>query len=253
MKHKKKSGRIFAEKINGTILRQTLRAYWPVCALALVLVIACTLALSQLGRDSERYTLETAGNEIDFANPEIKVHTADDGIAVVVPDKPETKRPAKAIADPVEIWQGDIAPTHGGFTLPVAMDGDSIGVLTIPDIGLSARVYEGEDEMELMEKGVALFRHTSAWTGNIGLSAHNVNFDGSPGYFLNLYKLKQGDVIIYETALGTREYVVDSITEISEMDWSPLDRTDDNRLTLITCIRGKPELRLCVVAKARHP
>ena len=260
MKNKQKSGGIFTQKINGKILRQTLRAYWPVCVgLALVLIAACVLALFVPGEDAgdadytERYALETAGNEIDFADPEIRVHTADDGIAVITPDKPETKRPALAVADPAEIWQGDISPTHGGFTLPVEMDGGSIGVLTIPGIDLSVRVYESGDQMEDMEHGAAHFRSTSAWIGNIGISAHNVNFNGTPGYFLNLHKLKQGDVIQYDTALGTREYVVDSITEISELDWSLLDRTEDNRITLITCITGRPAMRLAVIGKERHP
>jgi sortase (surface protein transpeptidase) len=41
---------------------------------------------------------------------------------------------------------------------------------------------------------------------------------------------------------------VDSVTEIAETDWGMLGRTQDNRITLITCISGKPALRLCVQA-----
>ena len=105
--------------------------------------------------------------------------------------------------------------------------------------------------MEDMERGAAHFKSTSAWMGNIGISAHNVNLNGTPGYFLNLYTLEKGDIITYETALGVREYVVDSVMEISENDWSLLDRTEDNRITLITCITGKPALRLAVVGAER--
>jgi len=135
--------------------------------------------------------------------------------------------------------------------LPVTMDNGSIGVLTIPDIGLSVRVYESGDQMEDMEHGAAHFRSTSAWMGNIGISAHNINFNGTDGHFLNLYKLEKGAVITYTTALGTREYVVDSIAEISEWDWSMLDRTEDNRITLITCITGKPAYRLAIQGAER--
>ena len=99
--------------------------------------------------------------------------------------------------------------------------------------------------------GAAHFPSTSAWYENIGVSAHNVNFDGTPGYFLNLYTLNIGDVIIYQTAHGRREYIIETIIEICEYDWSFLDRTRDNRITLITCITGKPELRLVVQAAER--
>ena len=251
MKQKKKSGGLFAEKIDGKIMRQTLRACWPLYVIALVLGVSCALALSLHYDKPAKYELETAGSEIDFAAPELRVHTAEDGIAVVNPNKSDAQ-PARAISDPDTIWTADPAPTYGGFTLPVAMDGDSIGVLTIPDINLSVRVYESDSEMEDMERGAAHFKSTSAFDGNIGISAHNVNFNGSAGYFLNLHTLKKGAVIEYETALGKREYTVTGIKEISENDWSLLDRTEDNRITLITCITGKPTMRLVVQGAERR-
>ena len=223
----------------------------PVVMLIITLIIyaVCTLILD----NTPRTELSTFGSEIDFASPEIVAHTADDGIAVVnqlTVDSGEltVSAPVRITNDPDTIWLNETSHTHGGFTMPVAMDGEAIGVLTIPDIGLSVRVYEGEDNMELMERGVAHFRHTSAWYGNTGLSAHNVNLDGTPGYFLNLHRLSPGAVIRYETAHGMREYAVETIREIDETDWSMLSRTEDNRITLITCITGKPDLRLAVQA-----
>ena len=226
-------------------------------ALALAIAIPCVAVISSLRDEPTRYELETTSGEINFAAPEIVAHTAADGIAVigrtVSIDPPLSPAPvpmaARFTSDPSTIWQGENSPTHGGFTLPVLMmNGESIGILTIPDIGVSVRVYETENEMEAMEKGAAHFRHTSAWQGNIGVSAHNVNMDGTPGYFLNIHKLKPGAVIRYETALGARDYVVESVKEISEMDWSMLGRTQDNRITLITCITGKPDMRIAVQA-----
>ena len=220
------------------------RALVAVLALAFIALCAGGVyhALTATGDNLPRHEIETS-REIDFNAPDIVVHTADDGIAVV-----GVARPTQTLSNSNNLAAQH---THSGFTLPVQMDGESIGVLTIPDIGLSVRVYEGEDEMELMEKGVALFRHTSSWYGNVGLSAHNVNLDGSPGYFLHIYRLHNGAVINYTTAFGTREYAVESITEISQYDWSLLSRTEDNRLTLITCITGRPDLRLAVVATER--
>ncbi len=278
MKPLKKSSGLFAEWIDGNLLRQTLRKTRVWCALAVLLAVALIIAAvcwRQAEPEPVRYTLETAGNEINFAAPGIRAHTAEDGIAVVnmtkatvengvgtveksysnaasyAPTPAETSSPAAPVsytADPSTIWQNEAAPTGGGFTMPVEMDGGSIGILTIPDIGLSVLVYESDDAMEDMDKGAAHFKSTSAWQGNIGLSAHNINFDGSAGYFLNLYTLKAGAVIQYETALGVREYAVESVKEIAETDWSMLGRTEDNRVTLITCVKGKPALRLCVQA-----
>ncbi|MDL2232162.1 class D sortase [Ruminococcaceae bacterium OttesenSCG-928-L11] len=220
----------------------------------------CMVAFPHSEETAKTYALEASSDTIDFTTDQ-KVHTAADGIAVVGAQKPavlsaEADEPAplsevtRFTADPNTIWQDEASPTHSGFTMPVAMsaDSDSIGILSIPDLGLSVNIYESADQMEDMTKGAAHFKHTSAWEGNIGLSAHNVNFDGSAGYFLNLYTLKNGAVIRYETALGSREYLVSSITEIPETDWSSLARTADNRITLITCITGKPNMRLCVQA-----
>ena len=219
--------------------------------LALALGVSCVAVVLHSQRDNApRYELASFGSEIDFGNPNIIAHTADDGIAIIGSrlNIEPTVYP-RLTSDPSAIWQDEVH-THGGFTLPVQMDGYSIGVLTIPDIGLSVRVYESEssDMMEEMERGVAHFRHTSSWYGNVGASAHNVNFDGSDGYFLHLYRLRPGAVIRYETALGVREYAVETIREICEMDWSMLNRTEDNRITLVTCITGRADLRLAVQA-----
>lgn len=154
----------------------------------------------------------------------------------------------KLISDPDDIWTEN---TDSGNHTPIEqamMEDGSIGVLTIEKLGLSVNVFESPDQMEDMSKGVAHFPSTSAWDGNIGLSAHNVNFDGSDGYFKNLYTLSAGDAIQYQTALGQRDYTVKSVSEIDASDWSTLGYTDENKLTLITCISGKPEKRLCVQA-----
>ncbi len=124
----------------------------------------------------------------------------------------------------------------------------ALGVLTIPKLALSVNVYESPDNMEAMLKGVAHFPSTSAWDGNVSMSAHNINFDGSDGYFKYLYTLQKGDSVTYQTALGERSYTVESVTTIAASDWTPTGYTDDNRLTMITCISGQPDKRLCVTA-----
>ncbi|EDS11111.1 sortase [Anaerotruncus colihominis] len=52
----------------------------------------------------------------------------------------------------------------------------------------------------------------------------------------------------YKTALRERQYAVSKIREIPQDNWDYLMRTEDKRLTLITCITGKPDSRLMVQA-----
>lgn len=153
------------------------------------------------------------------------------------------------VSDPEIIWS-DTAAYAGNHTPVEAakMEDGSIGVLTIPGLRLSVNIYESPDNLEAMRKGIAHFPATSAFDGNVGVSAHNINLDGSAGYFKDLHVLKQGDVVQLKTGLGERTYAVSSITTIAASDWSPLSYTDDNRLTMITCISGQPDKRLCVQA-----
>lgn len=120
----------------------------------------------------------------------------------------------------------------------------SIGTLRIPEIDLKVTAYDG-DTYEAMKKGIGHIASTSAWDGNIGLVGHN---RGSNDYFRKLKNLELGDEITYKTKLGTREYEVTFIGRISETDWSRLQYTDDNRITLITCVEDIPDKRLCVQA-----
>ena len=56
------------------------------------------------------------------------------------------------------------------------------------------------------------------------------------------------DEIQYITENGTMRYKVSEITEIEDTDWSKLSKTEDNRITLITCVRNVPTKRYCVQA-----
>lgn len=198
---------------------------------------------------------EVSSNNLpEYSPKDGNVHTAEDGVLVVRPEEKEV--PVSTGQDksetPDTVWEQDAVATYNAFTLPekVMLDEEngSIGILSIPALGLSVNVYEVEDEMEAMSRGVAHFKSTSAYDGNVGLSAHNINFDGTDGYFKNLYTLKTGDTVSYKTALGEREYEVSLVTAIGETDWSYLSRSTENRLTMVTCISGKPTQRVLVQA-----
>lgn len=152
-----------------------------------------------------------------------------------------------------QIWKDDNVTTYNSFTTvdAVADASGKLGIISIPAIDLSVGVYQSEtSEIEAMSRGVAHFNSTSSWDGNVGLCGHNWTESGNGAYFKDVNKLKRGDTITYTTELGTRTYKVSSINTIDQSDWSYLSRTDDNRLTIITCTFNDGSKRLCVQAVA---
>ena len=201
-----------------------------------------------IGVKPEKATAEFSVNVSEFDVIEI----SEDGFTVIEPETTEESggKDEKLSEAAVFVPQtdSDQVENTGNYTLPekAEMKDGSIGVLTIEAIGVSAPVYETDDEMDAIRKGIAHYKTTSAWNGNIGVCAHNGN--ASYCWFHDLYKLEKGDMVIYQTALGTRTYEVLEIREIEETDWSMLGRTEDNRITMTTCIDGKPSKRLVVQA-----
>lgn len=120
----------------------------------------------------------------------------------------------------------------------------SIGTLIIPSLKIRYKAYDGTAS-DSMKKGVGHFTNTSAWNGNIGLCGHN---RGSKFNIGAIKDLKEGDVIQYETSAGTRTYAVAFVGVIDWTDWSYLNATTDNRITLITCLADHPTNRVCVQA-----
>lgn len=117
-----------------------------------------------------------------------------------------------------------------------------IGVIKIDKIGFSGLVYKGTS-LDTLSKGVGHFESSPYLNGNVCLAAHNTS-----KYWAKLHTLEIGDKITYISFLGTKEYKVIESSQIQETDWSKLSNTTENLLTLITCVKGKPALRLCVQA-----
>ena len=127
--------------------------------------------------------------------------------------------------------------------LALEIDGKTvIGVVRIDAIGFEGLIYEGTDSSTL-EKGVGHIESSAYLEGNVCLAAHNTK-----KFWGKLHTLKEGDTISYISFLGSKEYFVDNIQIIDESDWSLLENTEENKLTLITCILNSPTLRLCVQA-----
>ena len=90
----------------------------------------------------------------------------------------------------------------------------SLGTLKIPAIGLTVKVYEGTDSNAL-KKGAGHFSDSSIWNGNVCIAGHN---RGVNNHFGQIHTLTVGDTITYTTKLGTRSYIVTSLSKVREMD-----------------------------------
>lgn len=121
----------------------------------------------------------------------------------------------------------------------------AVGRISIPAIGIKKyNVWEGETSAS-MKKGVAHFSSTSVWDGNVCICGHN----RGATYVIGAIKdLERGDKITYTTTEGTRTYEVRTVKTIGNDDWTYLQPTTDNRITLITCVAGDSSRRWCVQA-----
>ena len=115
-------------------------------------------------------------------------------------------------------------------------DDSVLGILTIEKIGLNVTVKEGSTN-DVLKDYIGHIETTASYDGNIGLAGHN-----------RLNELEVGDIVKYKTKFYERTYKVDNIQAIFETDWSLLQNTKENKITMITCIPNRREQRLCVQA-----
>ncbi len=120
-----------------------------------------------------------------------------------------------------------------------------IAYLTIPSISLTnAPVKEGTD-METLNNYLGHFTDSAYLEGNVAIAGHNRGYEKN--YFENLDKVKQGDEITYQTKYQTKKYKVSEIKTIKDKDVYVIENTPENKITLITCVKNKGSLRLCIV------
>lgn len=125
------------------------------------------------------------------------------------------------------------------------VEDEAVWKIRIPKINLSAEIRDGTTS-EIINSYVGHFKETAYETGNIGLAAHNEGY--KENYFENLEQLKIDDKIEYQKGNFKKEYQVIQNTIIEESDWTYLRKTEDNRITLITCVANNPDKRRCVQA-----
>lgn len=108
---------------------------------------------------------------------------------------------------------------------------------------MTAPIGDGTTQ-KVMNKYVGHFTETTKTKGNVGLAAHNRGYPVN--YFESLKYIKIGDKIRYYCGKFQCIYIVETIEIIKNTDWSYLEKTKDNRITLITCVENEPEYRRCV-------
>ena len=117
--------------------------------------------------------------------------------------------------------------------------------IEIPKISLIANIAEGTTK-EVLEQYVGHFEQTQKENGNIGLAAHNRGY--KVNYFEKLKLLKEGDEIKYKYNDIEKIYEVEKCRIIRDTEWEYLENTEENMLTLITCVENEPEYRRCIQA-----
>ena len=117
--------------------------------------------------------------------------------------------------------------------------------IEIPKIGINAPIRAGTSQT-VLATAVGHFEESVDWNGNVALAGHNRGYNCN--FFQNIKNLQEGDKIIYYTEYGKRVYKVVINKIIQQTDWSYIKNTEDNRITLITCVENMYEYRRCIQA-----
>ncbi len=128
------------------------------------------------------------------------------------------------------------------------LDQDNTWYIEIPRIDLKANIKEGTSS-KILDDYIGHFEETQKINGNIGLAAHNRGYKNN--YFAKIKNLQEGDIIYYVYEEKTKKYEVINQNIIKDTDWYCLENTEENMLTLITCVENQPEYRRCVQAKEK--
>jgi sortase A len=122
------------------------------------------------------------------------------------------------------------APPPQAQAPPRPDEGDPLGRLEAPRLGLSVMVAEGVSSRTLRRSaghipGTAL----PGELGNVGIAGHRDTF------FRPLKEIRKDDTLTLKTLQGTYRYVVDSTAIVAPDDVKVLDPRDQPTLTLVTC------------------
>lgn len=112
----------------------------------------------------------------------------------------------------------------------ILMEGDVIGEIQVPRLGLNVIVVQGVSPANLRRAVVHLSESAlpGEW-GNVALAGHRDTF------FRPLSDIRLGDGIRFKTSEGSFDYVVESIEVVAPTDIRVLEPWSGHDLTLLTC------------------
>jgi sortase A len=111
-----------------------------------------------------------------------------------------------------------------------AKDGDVLGRIEIPRLGVNVAILEGTTSQTL-RLGVGHIEGTAlpGEPGNIGIAGHRDT------YFRDLKDIRTNDEIQIQTATGLSRYEVDSVQIVAPGDTGVLAPSAESAITLVTC------------------
>jgi sortase A len=118
-------------------------------------------------------------------------------------------------------------PTQGARAVA---DGEVIGEMNIPRLGLKTIVAQGQSS-KVLRRAVGHLSESAmpGQPGNVTLAGHRDTF------FRPLRKIQPGDAISFNTADGEFIYQVESTEVVLPSDVAVLQPSRENTLTLVTC------------------
>ena len=131
-------------------------------------------------------------------------------------------------------------------------EGDLVGKLEIPRVGISLMVLQGTEDATLtVGAGHVAGTPLPEAEGNVAIAAHRDT------YFRNLKGIRAGDTIQFSTLQGSYDYVVDFTETVDPEDTRVLESRARRELTLITCYPfyfvGSAPKRFIVHARPAEP
>ncbi|PYQ63656.1 MAG: class D sortase [Acidobacteria bacterium] len=138
-------------------------------------------------------------------------------------------QPSAADTDSLGSFQPRSATPQEPARKPLA-EGELVGRIEIPRLGISTIVLEGVDSKTL-RRGVGHIPETAppGAGGNVGLAAHRDSF------FRGLKDIRKNDIIRLKTLDGSYQYRVEQTEIVTPEDTQVLANTGIPELTLVTC------------------
>jgi sortase A len=156
-----------------------------------------------------------------------------------------------ALAEESALDKLPTGPPVAAATTAAPAEGEPIGDIRIPVIGLNQVVVEGTNTPDL-RKGPGHYTGTPlpGQNGNAAVAGHRTTY-GHP--FYNLDSVKVGDPIVLTTLQGIFVYDATKSFVVSPSDTTVVDNVIADQLTLTTCNpRFSATTRLVVQAKLAH-